>query len=222
MAAVVALASLGGAPAASAAPRVDLPTVVLSRIEGYQPAPAGVRPTGPLTEGELAQFVPDPARRRSILTSRTYARSFAGPGQRRAAVIGLDLDTVARARSFHGGAREHAVDIGDVFPVGGIAHGFRVAVRPGGTPGGSIQQVFVQSGQLVFIVVVADTATSPVSEAQVVQVARAQAAAVPNDVADQEDASTLTDVVREAGYAVGFLLPIALVIGGVLYVRRLR
>lgn len=213
---------VAAAGAASAPPKVDLPGIVLSRVEGYQPAAPGLRPSGPLTGTELAQFVPDPARRRSISTSETYARTFVAGAQRRAVVVGLHLHSVPRARSFLGGAREHAVDVGDIVPVGGIAHGFRVAVRQGRPTGASAQQAFVQSGPLVFIVAVSDTAGAPVTDAQVTSLARAQAAAVPKDLAAQQDASTPGDVAREAGYALGFILPIALVAGGLLYGRRRR
>lgn len=219
---VAACLVLGAAASASAQSKVDLAAIVLSRVEGYQPAAPGIRPTGALTGNELAQFVPDAARRRSISTSETYARSFAAGGQRRAVVVGFHLHSVPRARSFLGGAREHAVDVGDIFPVGGVAHGFRVAVRPGRPPGPSVQQAFVQSGPLVFVVAVWDTGGAPVTEAQVTSVARAQAAAVPRELAAQEDASTVADVAREAGYALGFILPVAVVAGGVLYLRRPR
>lgn len=210
--------------AASAEPQVDLQTVVLRQLDGYQPAPAGVRPSGPLTDGELAQFAPD-ATRRQLLTSSdtaTYGRSFVGGGQRRAVIVGFDLDTVARARSFVSGARERAVDVGRVFPVRGVAHGFRVAVPPERTPGTSTQQVFVQSGPLVFAIVVSDVAAAPVTDASATQVARAQAAAVPKEVAAQEDASAAGDIAREVGYGIAFLVPVAVVTGAVVLVRRRR
>lgn len=212
---------LGSAAAsASAQAKVDLAAIVLSRVDGYQPAAPGIRPTGALTGNELAQFVPDPARRRSISTSGTYARSFMAGGQRRAVVVGFHLHSVPRARSFLGGVREHAVDVGDVFPVSGVAHGFRVAVRPGTAPGPSVQQAVVQSGPLVFIIAVWDAGGAPVTEAQVTSMARAQLAAVPRELAAQEDASTVADIGREVGYALAFLLPVALVAGGVLYLCR--
>ena len=210
------------AGAASAVPQVDLQTVVLGQLDGYQPAPAGVRPSGPLTDGEVAEFAPDAARRRLLTSSNTatYARSFVGGGQRRAVIAGFDVGTVARARSFVSGARERALDIGRVFPVRGVAHGFRVAVAPERTPGTSSQQVVVQSGPLVFAIVLSDVAAAPVSDANATQVARAQAAAVPKEVAAQEDASAAADIAREAAYAVAFLVPVALVTGAVVLVRR--
>lgn len=210
--------------AAWATPSVDLRTVVLRQIEGYQPAAPGVRPAGPLTEAELAQLVPDATRRQLLRRSSTatYARSFSAGGQRRAVVAGFDLQTVARARSFVSGAREAALDMGDVFPVAGLAHAFGVAVRPERTPGLSAQHLVVQSGPLVFAIVLSDAATAPVSDAHAAQVARAQAAAVPRELAAMEDASAATDIAREMGYAIGFLLPIGLIAGAVVFVRRRR
>ena len=218
----VVVACLPGG-AASAEPRVDLQAVVLRQIDGYQPAPAGVRPSGPLTDGELAQFAPDPTRRRLLTSSNTatYARSFVGGGQRRAVIAGFDLDTVASARSFLSGVRERALDLGEVYPVRGVAHGFRVAVAER-TASTSSQQVFVQSGSLAFAIVLTDVATAPVTDAHATQVARAQAAAVPKEVAAQEDASAAADVAREAGYALAFVVPVALVTGAVVLVRRRR
>jgi hypothetical protein len=224
-AAVLAWTLLGpAAGAASAQPQVDLSTIVLRQLQGYQPTPAGVGPSGPLTAEQLREFAPDDARRTLLDApgTATYGRSFSGGARRQAVLVGFHLGTVARARSFLGVAREAALDLGDVFPVPGVRHSFRVAVRPERAPGTSTQRAFVQSGPLLFAIVLSDAATSPVTDAHVTQVARTQAAAVPKHVAAQEEASTARDVAREAAYAAAFVLPVALLAGTLLVFRSRR
>jgi hypothetical protein len=197
---------------ASAAGRVDLGAVVLDHIEGYTPAAPGIGLSGPLTDEQLAQLSPDVKTRDYLKDGRTYARTFVRTGGRQAVIAGFDFESVAGARAFLAGARESAGGtLGTVVPVPGL-EAFRVAVRPEKANNRSAQEVFLRSGPLGFVLALTDKPTAPVTDADVVDLALAQASAVPADVAATKD-SAKSNPAYAAGYAVGQIVGVLILVG---------
>jgi len=207
---VVVLTWLAPTPALAAG-RVDLSTVVLDHIDGYTPAAPGVGFSGPLTDEQLAQISPDVKTREHLKDGRTFARTFVRTGGRQAVIFGLDLESVAAAHAFLAGARESGGALGTVSPVSGL-EAFRVAVAPEKANNRSTQEVFLQSGPLGFVLALSDKPTAPVTDADIVDLALAQAAAVPPDVAAMKD-SGKSNPAYSAGYAVGQVVGVLILVG---------
>ena len=204
----------------------DLPAIVLNEVAGYKIAPPGIGLSGQIGNGQMAGS-PDASLARAQLfdaAAANYARTFVTAQGRTAVIVGLDMGTVGAARSFEAGARDSSPQTGAVAPIPGLDNAFRVAIRPDKLPAGaSAEQVFLQSGRLVFILGISDRVTSPVTDGDATDLAWLQAAAVPAEISSQKaEPGGASSVGYAAGEAVGVMLLAGLVVVAVVTVRRRR
>jgi hypothetical protein len=191
------------APSAEAA-SVDLGAIMLSKIDGYEPAPPGVGFSGPLTKEQFAEMPVDPDDVDDLTSSRlsTFARTFVTPEARIALIVAIDGKSVRGASDIERGAKIGAKDMGTRHPVAGVDHGFRVVATPDQAAGAHVQQVFFRSGQIAFFVTVADMELTPAIESEVLRIAFSQQGAVPAEIS----AATDDGLAYDLGYQFGRFL----------------
>ncbi len=188
----LALAALT-APVAAAAEPPDLAALVLSQIAGYEPASPGVGLSGALTTAQLEEFVETKeARSMDVAGMKGYARTFTSTDGPLVLIMAFDCGSLAKARRFEAGVRAGAKEGGPVVPIPGL-DGFRGISPPDREDGSSVQQSFFRVGQLGFLITLADGTDNPVTEAEILRVTMAQAAAVPPEVARSPTPSAVQD-----------------------------
>lgn len=190
----IALVALGLAFVASpvsAKLKIDLPKIVVSNIDGYVSAPAGMGLNGPVSKEQYIQLSGNSKRVRDAIAGRflrIYARTFARPDGGVAVFMGFQLDRPEAAKRFLSGARDGLKVSGlAATPVAGIPGGFRTTQPPTSDVPVPREQVFFRSGRLGFSVSVLATPTQTDPGGEVVRLARLQADNVPSDVAAEKD-----------------------------------
>jgi hypothetical protein len=149
---------------------------------------------------------------------RIYARTFARVDGGVAVFMGFQLDRPEAAKRFLSGAQEGLKANGlAVTPVPGIPGAFRSTQPPTSDVPVPREQVFFRSGRLGFSVSVLAPPTENDPSAEVVRLARLQAANVPHDVASEKD------ITESSVYKAAPLILLVLVVAiGVLIISRRR
>ena len=175
----------------SAKLKIDLPKIVVSNVDGYVSAPAGMGLNGPISKEQYIQLSGNSKRVRDAIEGRflrIYARTFARPDGGVGEFMGFQLDRPEAAKHFLSGARDGLKARGlSATPVPGIPGGFRSTQPPTGDVPVPREQVFFRSGRLGFSVSVLATPTQTDPAGEVVRLARLQADNVPSNVAGEKD-----------------------------------
>jgi hypothetical protein len=188
---VLALGLALVASPASAKLKIDLPTIVVTNIDGYVPAPAGMGLNGPVSKEQYIQLSGNSTRVRDAIKGRSlriYARTFARMDGGVAVFMGFQLDRPEAAKRFLAGAQEGLkANHLPVTPVPGIPGAIRTTQPPTSDVPVPREQVLFRSGRLGFSVSVLVTPTQTDPGGEVVRLARVQATNVPHDVASEKD-----------------------------------
>jgi hypothetical protein len=213
---------LAWAPSApvAAAYRLDLSTAVLTHVDGFTVAPLGVGFSGPLTNEQLAPFVPDDDVRHQLLDGRVYARTFVRTGGREIGILAFDFGSRAAVHEFLAGARESAARLGGVVVRIAGLEAFRTAVPPERAANRSIQEVYLAVGRVAFVLYLSDRTSAPVTDADATDLALAQAAAVPSEVAAAKDEPAGFNAAYRAGQALGVFTVVTMVVAAVVLSGR--